>query len=138
MSASEKGLRAIDSNILVRMFTGDDPQQFEAVKSLVRESEQANETLYVSLIVLVEMVWVLRRNYRTSRAVLVDRLDQLMASPTFQVERDWLVAQALDQYRRGPADFADYLIGAIAQEAGCHDTVTFDRKLEATPGFTLI
>ena len=138
MSVSEKGLRAIDTNILVRLFTSDDAKQFEAVKTLVRKSEERNEILFVSILVLVEMIWVLSRQYCMSRSVLVDRLDQLMASPIFQIERELLVAHAVDQYRRGPADFADYLIGAVAEDAGCRDTVTFDRKLREAPGFTIL
>ncbi|MEP7362348.1 MAG: type II toxin-antitoxin system VapC family toxin [Acidobacteriota bacterium] len=138
MSASEKGLRAVDTNVLVRLFTSDDARQFEAVKELVRDTEQAGEALYVSHIVLAEMVWVLARNYKFGRALVVDRIEQLMAAPNVVIERDMLVAHALDQYRRGPADFADYLIGAIALDAGCRDTVTFDGKLEAMPGFTVL
>jgi predicted nucleic-acid-binding protein len=138
MSASEKALRAIDTNVLVRLFTSDDAKQFEAVKSLVRKCELAEQTLYVSHIVLAETVWVLARNHKFGRALIVDRIEQLMASPIVQIERDLLVADALDQYRRGPADFADYLTGAIAQEAGCRDTVTFDLKLEETPRFTIL
>ena len=138
MNESKKGLRAIDTNILIRALVSDEPGQFEAVKSLIRESERADEVLYVTTVVLTELVWVLRQRYRLNRSALADRLDQLLASPTFQLERELVVAQALDQYRRGRADFADYLIGAIAQEAGCRDTVTFDQKLRETPGFTVL
>jgi len=138
MSESEKAMRAIDTNVLVRMFISDEPHQFHRVQSLVRGCQKSEQALFVPLIVVVELVWVLSRIYGFPREVVVDRLEQLMASPILVIERDLTVADALDQYRRGPADFADYLIGAIAQEAGCRDTVTFDRKLRSASGFTVL
>jgi predicted nucleic-acid-binding protein len=41
-------------------------------------------------------------------------------------------------YRTGRAGFPDYVIGEISKQAGCRDTVTFDRALRDTPGFTLL
>lgn len=45
------------------------------------------------------------------------------------------VDQALQRYKQGRADFSDYLIGAIARQAGCTEMVSFDRKLKSEKGF---
>lgn len=135
MSASEKGLRAIDTNVLVRFILADDEQQLASVDRLM---EQEEGPFFVSHIVLAELVWVMKTGFRMRKDLLDAAISRIMASPTFEVEREWLVAKALAQFRSGRAGFADYLIGAVAQEAGCRDTVTFDRKLEETPGFTVL
>jgi predicted nucleic-acid-binding protein len=49
-----------------------------------------------------------------------------------------LVQQALDDYRSGKADFADYLIGHQNRRAGCRDTLTFDVPLSKHEGFSLL
>ena len=135
MSESEKASRAIDTNILVRFIMADDQRQLASVDRLL---EGTTGPLFVSHIVLAELLWVLKTTFRLKKPSLDTAISRVMASPKFQIERDWLVAEALANYREGPADFADYLIGAVAQEAGCRDTVTFDRKLEQTQGFTVL
>jgi predicted nucleic-acid-binding protein len=52
--------------------------------------------------------------------------------------RNALVRRSLELYREGKANFSDYLIGEISRQAGCRDTVTFDRALKGAPGFTLL
>jgi predicted nucleic-acid-binding protein len=44
----------------------------------------------------------------------------------------------LQHFKHGSADFSDYLIGAIAQQSGCTQTVTFDKKLRGERGFELL
>lgn len=138
MSESSGVKRAIDANVLIRLLTADHPEQFELVRSLVRTCEEAGDVLFVPLIVLVELAWVLQAKYDVSRDLLLDRIEHLMSARIFEFERETLVARAVDQYRGGPADLADYLIGAIAADAECVETITFDRKLARAAGFRLL
>jgi len=128
-------MRAIDTNVLVRFIAGGDEQQ---VASVDRLFESEDQPFFVGHIVLVELSWVLRTIYRMDRATLHKALSHILASPAFVVERDWLVHEALTQYRTGPADFADYLIGASAQYAGCRETLSFDRALARASDFKLV
>jgi predicted nucleic-acid-binding protein len=48
------------------------------------------------------------------------------------------VQRALRDLETGSGDFADYLIGHLAREAGCTETVTFDRRLEDSPLFSVL
>lgn len=135
MSASAKALRAIDTNIMVRFVMADDGRQLSSVDRLL---EDETNPFFVTHIVLVELIWVLKRIYGLTKPSLEMAISRIMASPTFKLEREWLVSEALAHYRSGRADFADYLIGATAQDAGCRDTVTFDRKLREAPEFTVL
>lgn len=59
----------------------------------------------------------------------------MFASSTFQLENRSAVYQALQRMKLGKADFSDYLIGAIAYQAQCFNTYSFDRKLLGEKGF---
>ncbi|MDJ1170735.1 hypothetical protein PMG71_14985 [Roseofilum sp. BLCC_M154] len=62
----------------------------------------------------------------------------MLHSTDFEFESRSTIAQAIQLYKQGRADFADYLIGAIARQAGCTETVSFDRKLTSEKGFRWI
>jgi len=127
-----------NTNPLLRLLVRDDPEQTERVMELLTECRGRRETVHVSLIVLCELAWVLRSTYGKSRREIVDAIEGLMQADPFQPEQPDLLRAALEQYRNGPADFADYLIGALNLAAGCRHTVTFDRSLRGAAGFQLL
>jgi predicted nucleic-acid-binding protein len=87
---------------------------------------------------LCELVWVLSRSYRQPRSAIVSALDSILDTDSFQVEQEPLVRRSLAAYRVGSGSFPDYLIGEIGRHAGGRDTVTFDRALKDSGGFTLL
>jgi predicted nucleic-acid-binding protein len=131
-------MRALDTNVLVRFVTNDDEGQAAVVERLFAECQRNREHLFISAPVICELVWVLKNGVGQTRAEIVDVIDALTEDDLFQIEHKSLVARALDRYRRGKADFADYLIGQIGDHANCRDTVTFDRALKGSPGFTIL
>ena len=131
-------MRGIDTNVLLRLVLLDEPNQAAAVQRLVRRHAGSREPIFVTSIVLCEFTWVLRRAYRFARTEVADALDRLMASDLLLIEHDESVRAAVDLYRDGPGDFADYLIGAVSHSAGCRDIVTFDHDLRSAPGFTVL
>jgi predicted nucleic-acid-binding protein len=130
-------VRGLDTNVLLRPLTQDDPAQAAVVEAFFREVEARGERLFVSGIVLCEICWALR-GYEYSRRDIAATLEHLLDTALFEIQDRELVRRALTQYRQGRADFADYLIGWQSRQAGCADTVTFDGKLEGTPGFALL
>lgn len=130
-------MRGVDTNVLLRPFAQDDPDQVTLVEGFFRELDAQGERLFVSCIVLCELCWSLR-SLRFSRPNIAATVEKLLDTSLFEIQDRELVRRALAQYRQGPADFADYLIGWQSRQAGCADTVTFDRGLEETPGFSLL
>ena len=128
----------LDTNVLVRYLTQDDPDQTRRANAIVAESVAAGERCFLGAIVLCELTWVLREAYGTSKADLVRTLDLILATRQFEIGGKDLVREALDAYRTGRADFADYLIGASHRHDGCEETVTFDRRLRDATGFRLL
>lgn len=130
-------MRGLDTNVLLRLLTGDDPAQAAVVQALFRKAEERGERFHVSAVVLCEMVWTLR-GYGFDRAETAGALDKLLATPLFEIQDRPLVRRALHEYREGRADFADYLIGWQNRQAGCSETLTFDGKLAGAPGFAVL
>lgn len=132
-------MRGVDTNVLVRLVTGDDPEQSRAARELVEGAEARRERLHIAPIVLCELVWVLRgKGYGHSWDEVAEVLERLLQTEVFVVgERD-LVQQAAAATRTGRGDFSDHLIGLENRRAGCADTVTFDRDLEHQAGFAVL
>ena len=129
-------MRGLDTNILVRFLTADDPEQAEAALRLVENTESAGDRLHVSNVVLVELVWVLRGGrYAFSRVEVADALGALLDATVFEIQDRDLIRRAAAAFRIGPADFSDYLIGEHDRRAGCTATLTFDRRSAGSRGF---
>jgi predicted nucleic-acid-binding protein len=129
-------VRGLDTNILVRFFIQDDPEQTQTVLELLEQTERDGEKLHVTPITLCELVWVLGSVYRQNRRQTSAALESLLDIRLLEIQDRELVLRALDDVRTGPAEFSDYLIGWQNRQAGCVDTITFDGGLRTAPGFT--
>jgi len=131
-------MRAVDTNILVRFFTKDDLKQYSEVERLFDECVRRQEQVFISIPVLCELVWALSSGYSQTKVQIAHVLDMLLDDGLFHVDQEPLIRIALDRYRHGRAGFSDYLIGVIAVDAGCRDTISFDRGLRGAPDFTIL
>ncbi len=127
----------IDTNILVRFFAKDDVVQSARAKAFLQTLSPGSPG-FVSLICLIELVWVLRSQYDLGKAQLVERLEQLLNSPELILESQEAVAQAMQRFARVKADFADCLIERSGHALGCHETVTFDEGAARLVGMRLL
>jgi predicted nucleic-acid-binding protein len=88
--------------------------------------------------VLCELVWVLRDAYGVERGTVAATLEKILDTAQFVIEDRDLARRALADYRQGPRDFSDYLIGWRNRQAGCSETATFDRALRRSELFRLV
>ena len=114
----------LDTNVLLRMFDENDPEQRARAHALV--SAQGFGGCYLNPIVVSEFAWTLARSYKRQRGEIVQRLSWLLEAPEFVVAHADEAARALNRYLSGPADFADYFLAEINESAGCSRTATFD------------
>jgi predicted nucleic-acid-binding protein len=131
-------MRGLDTNVLLRYLTADEPRQCAAAERVVEECRRNEEPLYLSAVVLCELVWVLSSLYRQTKPQIAGCIEQILSTAQFSIEHDSLVRVALRSWRSGKGDFSDHLIGEICRLAGCRDTVTFDRELRHVSGFSVI
>ena len=128
----------LDTNILVRYFSQDDPVQSRKVLALFKTRLTRESPGHVNVVTLVETVWVLRRLYGADRAEAAHVVGSLLAAPNVVVERKPLVRKALQDYEGSACDFNDCLIERLNTEAGCTVTLTFDRAASKQHGFELL
>lgn len=114
---------AVDTNVVVRFMTDDDPAQAAIARHLI-----ATQTIHLQKTVLLETEWVLRSLYRFPSLTIAEALRAFIGLPNVQPEQPAMTAQALDWFAQG-MDFADALHLAGAEE--CEAFATFDRKLVA-------
>ncbi len=132
-------MRGLDTNILVRYITRDDPSQFAVASELIEQAELQGERLYVNTVVLSELTWVLRGSrYRYPRSAIAETIEKLLGIPLFELQSRDQVLAAVAEYRVGEADFADYLIGQQNLAAGCKDTATFDTHVSDSEAFEVL
>jgi predicted nucleic-acid-binding protein len=131
-------VRGLDTNVLVRYLTRDDAVQFRQADAFIAATVAAGDRGFLNPIVLCELVWVLRGSYRFEKATVLKALDGIVATAQFVVDAKDVVRRAIEDYRGGNGDFADYLLGRWNQDAGCETTATFDRRLEGREAFRLL
>jgi predicted nucleic-acid-binding protein len=119
----------LDTNVLVRYLTQDDPEQSLRANRLIESCCTRKEPGRISLIVLCELVWVLRGAYGYQKSLVTNALEQILFSRELEVENAPIAASALSAYRKGSADFADYVIVFCNRSSGCELTYSFDKKL---------
>ena len=128
----------LDTNVLVRYLVEEDDPQNKAADRFVEEALNRGESLFVNQIVLCEMAWVLSRAYDFTRKEVSEALEMILYTRQFEIEAKDRVVRGLREYRKGKADFADYLIGLKNQAAGCAATITFDRKAASLGSFQVL
>ena len=131
-------MKGVDTNVLVRYLTQDDPQQARAANALIAAVVEEGSRLRVDDVVVCELAWVLRHAYRFDRGTISSALDKVLSTALFAFEDREILRQALDDYRGKKGDFADYVIGRRNLASGCDGTVTFDRDLDGGAGFSLL
>lgn len=82
---------------------------------------------------LCELVWVLRRACGYSKTQVLEVLEKILVTAELVIQDEAVVFLALDAYRKGPADFSDYLLALGNLPAGCETTYSFDQALAAHP-----
>jgi len=123
-------MAAADTNVVLRLLLEDDDAQTRAAGAFLR----AKGPLFVSHVVLAEVVWVLTSVHGFGRADLSGFVEMLLATDGLELQDPIVVKDALEAHRSSKADFSDCLVLAIARRSGALPIGTFDRKLGQLDG----
>jgi predicted nucleic-acid-binding protein len=126
-------VRAVDTNVLVRLLTRDDPRQVAKAEAFVAAGA------WVSQLVLAETTRVLAAAYELDHAALATAIELLLQHRSLAVQDADVVAAALAHYRRRPSlGFSDCLVVELARRAGHLPLGTFDKALGRLDGATTL
>lgn len=128
----------LDTNILVRYLTQDDPAQSAKAAEILERRLTPKTPGFVSVVVVVETVWVLDRAYGLTDQEIAAVVERLLQVEVLAIEDEQEVFTAMIALKQGRASFSDALIAELGARAGCTRTLTFDRKAGRLPSFELV
>jgi predicted nucleic-acid-binding protein len=131
-------VKGLDTNILVRYLTEDDPRQAAAAVKEIAEAGKKGEKLVVQPLVLCELAWVLESAYDVGKKELLDVFERILRTAQFEIPGKDVVWRSLADYRAGRGDFSDHLLGRLNEDEGASVTITFDRALRGTSRFHVL
>ena len=127
----------LDTNIIVRYFAQDDPIQSRKATEIIERRLTEDHPGFISLVTMVETVWVLDRIYGLSDEEIASAVERMLQADSFFIQNEQEVFTAMVALRSGQGSFADALIGALGAWAGCAATLTFDRRAARLKSFEL-
>jgi predicted nucleic-acid-binding protein len=129
----------LDTNVLLRYLVQDDPTQSPKATEIIERRGTKEDPGFVSLVSILEIVWVLGSLYKRKRGEVADHIEMILAADTLEVQNEQEVYQAVIALRNGSGTFEDALIGALGAWWGCSATVTFDENAaKRLNGFQLL
>lgn len=128
----------IDTNVLARLLVPDDPRQTDMAKRFIA-GHSSEDPLFVSVVVVVELVWLLGSRYKYPQSSVCSALNGLLMSANLVFEQEEIIKAAVHLADERHADIADAIIAAVAERNDCTKTVTFDRSAaKRIPGMELL
>jgi len=122
-------VRAVDTNVLVRLVARDEARQVAAAEAFVGKGA------WVPHLALAELSWVLSAVYERGPAEIAAAVEMLLNHQSLTLQESEVVANALERFRGRPAlGFSDCLMLEVARKAGHLPLGTFDRNLAKLDG----
>jgi len=116
----------LDTNVLLRYLTQDDPKHSARATEIIEQRLTAEEPGFISLVSVLEVAWVLKSLFKRSRLQIANDIEMLLAADTLEIQNEQEVYTALVALRNGSGTFEDALIGSLGAWRGCSATLTFD------------
>jgi len=127
----------LDTNVLVRYFTQDDPAQAKQANRIIKRCSTKSPG-YINLVVLAELFWVLSSRYQYSREQQVSLLRNMLQLEDLILESPDQVYTALRLFKNHKIQLADCLIAVLNKQAGCEKTYTFDKQAGGLDSFSIL
>ena len=128
----------LDTNVLIRYLTQDDPVQSAKATEILERRLTPKNPGFVSVVAMVETVWVLDRAYGLTAQEIATAVERLLQVEVLAIENEQEVFTAMVALKQGRGSFAGALIAELGARAGCTRTLTFDQKALRLHTFELV
>jgi predicted nucleic-acid-binding protein len=118
----------IDTNLLVRFLTEDDPEKAKAVETLLGKAGKGEIKILIHSVVIAELVWVLKSFYEMEAAEISELVGAVLSTPGLDTQDKSILREALKTFERKGIDFVDAWILEFARERNIKTIYTFDKK----------
>ncbi len=120
----------VDTNLFIRYLTEDDPVQTDAVESLFIKVKEGKETVQTSVLVIVEIVWVLESIFKKSRDEIKEMIQKIINTQNLVVENRDILLQGLEIYSQKNIDFVDAYHAVFLKSTGEKIIYSFDQDFD--------
>jgi predicted nucleic-acid-binding protein len=118
----------IDTNLLVRYLTDDEPQKAKAVDALLNSAGKGEIKILIPSIVIAELVWVLESFYKMIADDITGLVEAILNTPGVDTQDKSVIKGALKLYRSKKIDLIDAWIIEFTKAKGAKRIYTFDKK----------
>ena len=118
----------IDTNLLVRYLTEDDPQKAKAVDALLDRASKGEIKILMPSVVIAELAWVLESFYKMAADKISELVQAILSTPGVDVQDKWIIRAALKLYGSKGIDLIDAWIIEFAREKRANRIYTLDKK----------
>lgn len=130
--------RFLDTNILMRYFTNDDPVKARAALALLDRVERGEERVVTTPLVIFEAVLLLERSYKIPKAAVRDMVTAVLALRHLQLAEKRLCSEALALYVENNIAYADAYHAIWMRRKGLRELYSWDREFDCVPELTRI
>ncbi len=120
----------LETNVLLRYLAQSDAAHSPRATEIIERRLTKQEPGFISLVSILEVVWVLKSLFKRSRQEIANDIEMLLAADTLEVQNAQEVYFAVVSLRNGIGTFEDALIGSLGAWRGCSATLTFDEDAE--------
>jgi len=124
----EENKAVIDTNLLVRFLTEDDPEKARAVETLLSKAGKGEVKILIPSVVIAELVWVLKSYYEMEAGEISELVGAILSTPGLDTQDKSILREALKTYGRKGIDFVDAWILEFARARKIKKIFTFDKK----------
>jgi len=128
MLKDSKSIVVIDTNLLVRYLTDDEPQKAKAVDTFLNRASKGELKILIPSVVVAELVWVLESFYKLAAAEITELVESILNTPGVDIQDKSIIKAALKIYRSKEIDLVDAWIIEFAKARGAKRIYTFDKK----------
>lgn len=118
----------VDTNLLVRYLTLDDPEKAKAVELLFDRASKGEIYILLPAVVIAELVWVLESFYKMKAAEISELIEAILNTPGFEVQEREILLSTIKTYNERGIDLVDAWIIEFAKEKGISTIYSFDKK----------
>jgi uncharacterized protein len=124
----EEDRAVIDTNLLVRFLTEDDPTKAAAVEILLGKAGKGEIKILIPSVVIAELVWVLKSFYEMEAGEISELVGAVLNTPGLDTQDKSILREVLKTYERKGIDFVDAWILEFARDRNIKTIYTFDKK----------
>lgn len=124
----EEDRAVIDTNLLVRYLTEDDPDKAQSVETLLIKAGKGEIKIVIPSVIIAELVWVLESYYKMEAGKISQLVGSILNTPGIDTQDKNILREALKIYENKGTDFVDAWIVEFARERNIKTIYTFDKK----------